>query len=543
MRSENKTTLPLLALIAVLLCFGPQKCAAQDTPVVIDNADLWSHYIRPVKMIHSQGAGGSVILDVIVSAGGMVESAHAIDGPKEFFSQAEQVERNRQFKPFEQDGVAVRARIKDWVQIVPAEEWAARVPFPEPKDLRSLRISLKRTLCFGSCPAYSVEIDGTGNVTYRGEENVLITAEHHATISRQAVSILLQAFRDADYFSLRDGYTQRVTDNPTYTTSIQFDGHKKSVVDYVGSGVGMPDVVTELEDKIDEIAETGKWLHETGGTWPSLLAEHWNFRAYSEPNLALFASVVKRGSEELIQSFLAAGAPTLATSKDGDSPLENASARGNLDLVRRMLGDQAHVSARVLARSLRAAAHSGNVDLMEFLISKGADVNGRNSGNARDTVLIGAALSCKKEAVEEILRYRPDVNARDFNGNSALARFLESCPSTADIDDIVELLASAGANVNLKNDQGRTPLFSACWNDRAVPLLVQAGADLNARDDNEQTALMHCVRAEFAKAMIAAGANLSARDRDGHTAAEEAREMGITDKAEVLDAAMKGAKQ
>lgn len=543
MGSEYKTTAPLLALIAAFLCFGTQKCAAQETPVAIENADLWSHYIRPVKMIHSQGTGGSVILDVIVSAGGMVESANAIDGPKKFFSQAEQVEHDRQFKPFEQDGVAVRARIKDWVQIVPPEQWAAKMPFPEPKNLNTLRMSLKRSLCFGPCPAYFVEIDGSGNVVYRGEENVLITGEHHATISRQAVSILLQAFRDADYFSLKDGYAQSVTDSPPYTTSIQFDGHKKSVVDYVGSGVGMPDVVTELEDKIDELADTGKWLHETSETWPSLLSEHWNFRADTEQNLALFAGVVKWGSEELIQSFIAAGAPTLATSNKGDSPLENASARGNLDLVRRMLGNQAHVSMRVLFHSLRAAAQSGNVDLMELLISKGADVNGSNSGNDRDTVLIGAVLSCKKEAVEEILRYHPDVNARDFNGNSALARFLESCPSSADIDGIFELLASAGASVNLKNDQGQTPLFAACWNDRAVPLLAQAGADLNARNDNGQTALMNCVRAEFAKAMIAAGANLSARDRDGHTAAEEARDMGIIDKADVLDAAMKVAKQ
>ena len=97
---------------------------------------------------------------------------------------------------------------------------------------------------------------------------------------------------------------------------------------------------------------------------------------------------------------------------------------------------------------------------------------------------------------------------RDSNGNSALSRFLESCPPSADIGGIFELLVSARADVNLKNAQGETPIFSACWNDRAVTLLAQAGADLNARDEIGQTALRHCfVHPEFVKAMIAQGAD------------------------------------
>ena len=199
--------------------------------------------------------------------------------------------------------------------------------------------------------------------------------------------------------------------------------------------------------------------------------------------------------------------------KDGASPLVNAAEKGNLDLVRRMVNTQAQLPSQVLFRSLRAAAHSGNVDLMEFLISKGADVNGiSDNPNDRDTVLIGAASRCKKEAVEETLRYHPLVNAQDFNGDSALSRFLGSCaPGSADVEGIFELLIAAGANVNLKN----------------------------AKDKSGRNALMHCVAPEFAKAMIAAGADLNARDREGHTAAEAARDMGNTGLADVLEAAMR----
>jgi ankyrin repeat protein len=540
-------TTPLILPLFVPLFLATSNSAAQQAPVAIEHVDLWGHYIRPLRMIHSQDTearrfGATVVLEVIVSIGGNVESAHAIDGPKKFFSEAEAIERDRQFKPFEQDGIAVRAVIKDWVQIVPLEEWSkTRVPFPEIKDLNTLRMSLTRTSCYGTCPAYSVEVRGNGEVIYRGERSVLITGEHHDRISRQEVIKLLEAFHNADYFSLKDGYSQFVTDVPTYTTAIEFDGRKKSVGDYVGAGAGMPDIVAELEDKIDELAGTEKWLNETSKTWPALVAEHWNFRADTDENRTLFASVAERGSGELVQRFIAAGSPALAMDKDGASPLVNAAEKGNLDLVRRMVNTQAQLPSQVLFRSLRAAAHSGNVDLMEFLISKGADVNGiSDNPNDRDTVLIGAASRCKKEAVEETLRYHPLVNAQDFNGDSALSRFLGSCaPGSADVEGIFELLIAAGANVNLKNDQGQTPIFSACFNESAVGLLAQAGADLNAKDKSGRNALMHCVAPEFAKAMIAAGADLNARDREGHTAAEAARDMGNTGLADVLEAAMR----
>jgi ankyrin repeat protein len=539
----------MLAFLA-LTCFIGANSNAQEQTVKIEKADPWNHYLGSPKMIHSPDAearkfGAQVVLDVVVSAGGDVESAHAVDGPKQFFLAAESIERDRQFRPFEQDGIPVRALIQDRVGIVPPEQWADKgIPFPEIKSFDTLRMSLSRTGCFGTCPSYSVEIHGNGDVIYHGNGCVLIMGEHHASIPRGAVTNLLQAFRNTDYFSLRDSYTQPVTDNPTYTTSIEFDGHKKSVTDYVGAGAGMPDVVTELEEKIDELAGTDKWIGETSETWPALKAEHWNFRTDTEDNRALFANVVARGSSELVEDFIGAGAPALTANKGGQSAVVNAAEKGNLDLVRRMVGRRAQLSSQLLFHSLRAAAHSGNVDLIEFLISKGADVNGTSAKeNDKETVLIGAASRCHKDAVQDVLRYHPNIDAKDYNGNSALSRFLSSCSQTPDLDGIFELLVSAGANVNSKDNAGRTPLFDSCWNGHAVALLAEAGADLNVKDDSGSTALMHCVNADFAKAMIAAGADLFAKDEAGHTAAQAAREMGINDKAKLLERAMKSSAQ
>ena len=55
-------------------------------------------------------------------------------------------------------------------------------------------------------------------------------------------------------------YVASVTDNPTYVLSISIDGHEKQVKDYVGSWVGMPAVITELEDDVDAFARTDRWI-------------------------------------------------------------------------------------------------------------------------------------------------------------------------------------------------------------------------------------------------------------------------------------------
>ncbi|HWA88399.1 MAG TPA: DUF6438 domain-containing protein [Rhizomicrobium sp.] len=140
---------------------------------------------------------------------------------------------------------------------------SARPPgssFPPVKDWSSLRIRLERDVCLGACPSYTVEIAGDGSVVYRGRACVAEKGERRATISAAAVKDLVAKFRSVDYFTLRDEYRAGVTDNPTYTTAITFDGKRKQVVDYVGASAGMPHKVTALEDAIDAAAGTKRWV-------------------------------------------------------------------------------------------------------------------------------------------------------------------------------------------------------------------------------------------------------------------------------------------
>ena len=131
---------------------------------------------------------------------------------------------------------------------------------PELRDWATVRIKLTRTACYGYCPAYTVEIAGDGSVTYEGERFVAVEGVQRTTIPVQRVRELVAKFREANFFWLHDRYEAKITDNPMFIVSLTYDGHTKTVRDYVGREVGMPAVVTELEDAIDEAAGSYQWV-------------------------------------------------------------------------------------------------------------------------------------------------------------------------------------------------------------------------------------------------------------------------------------------
>jgi ankyrin repeat protein len=82
---------------------------------------------------------------------------------------------------------------------------------------------------------------------------------------------------------------------------------------------------------------------------------------------------------------------------------------------------------------------------------------------------------------------------------------------------IVERLISAGVDVNVAAQDGRTPLHWAAGFDvpAAIPLLLRAGANVHARDAEGNTPLF-VAGPDAASMLIAAGADVHARNREGN---------------------------
>lgn len=133
-------------------------------------------------------------------------------------------------------------------------------------------ITLSRTVCYGTCPDYTVTILADGTVTFEGRRFVKTVGTVKSSISQEKVQELIAAFEKVNYFSLKDRYAteedgcpERWTDNPSAITSIKIDGKTKAITHYHGCQDSKgkfiyPKELTELERRIDEIVGTGQWI-------------------------------------------------------------------------------------------------------------------------------------------------------------------------------------------------------------------------------------------------------------------------------------------
>jgi hypothetical protein len=214
----------------------------------------------PVKDFHS--GDDQIGLVLIVSSSGDVVSATANGdaNTRSYWPTVKEEVLSWKFDPFLVDGRPVTAKVEEYVDLVPPERLpTTRVTPPVIRPNSHVTISLKRSMCYGQCPAYSVTVSAKG-VVFDGEKYVAIPGKHTASVDPIAVRALAARFIAADFYSMEPNYHASVTDNAGYRLSISIDGHKKQVDDYVGQRVGMPAVIKDLEDAVDELAGTKRWI-------------------------------------------------------------------------------------------------------------------------------------------------------------------------------------------------------------------------------------------------------------------------------------------
>lgn len=349
----------------------------------------------------------------------------------------------------------------------PPQQSAAKAPFPDIRRWNSLKITLSRGLCLGSCPAYTVEVDGDGAVTFDGQDFVAVPGRHRTRIAQDAVHGLFDAFRNADFFGLMDNYRAAITDLPTFSVGIAFDGVRKQVQDHVGEKAGMPTEAIALENEIDRVAGTEKWIAGNADTLPALQAEGWDLQSHYDKNLRLLSPTANFYEGRLIAQWLGAGVP--ADSGYGCRALTMAVAHH--DLATAQLLVTAHAPFVVEAGKDRSglacdalgdAVERGDVDGAAWLLGRGADVDQHDRSGTTLLMRAGESTGIYKL----LLSHGANINARNASGQTALMR-------AGAWPEMVRLLLDAGANPDLKDGQGKTALdyFSS------GPLAAQVLAD------------------------------------------------------------------
>jgi hypothetical protein len=316
----------------------------------------------------------------------------------------------------------------------------------------TVRIVLERSGCFGTCPSYGVELRGSGDVLFEGDGFVTFAGAHRTRVSPEVVECLLQDFRAADFWSLDPEYVAHVTDLPTYKISLTIGGQTKVLTDYAGQSVGMPAVITALEEAIDQAASTGTWLEGNDKTIPALEAEHFDFGGRDAADL--LATAAQEAPDAVVLALLNHGAPLDGLTRDED------------------------MGPRMSA--VEAAAMNGRLELVRRLIAAGAFSKG---GKALISATLRASVGSQRaDVVAEILKYHPDVNSTDKHGDTALALvFTGAHPRASDKNApdenaaIIRLLGKAGANPNLPNSEQQS-LLELAYSKEEKDALIAIGA-------------------------------------------------------------------
>ncbi|MBA0566753.1 hypothetical protein Golob_011539 [Gossypium lobatum] len=142
---------------------------------------------------------------------------------------------------------------------------------------------------------------------------------------------------------------------------------------------------------------------------------------------------------------------------------------------------------------IHSAASIGNLEIMEILLSKGANVNVKNDGG-RTALHYAASKGWLKIAELLISHGCTPLHRAASTGKSALC----------------ELLIEEGAEVDATDRAGQTPLMSAviCQNKEAALLLIRHGADVDIEDKEGYTVLglasndFRSILIDAAKAML-----------------------------------------
>lgn len=88
----------------------------------------------------------------------------------------------------------------------------------------SARLILERSMCYGYCPDYTVEVHGDGQAIYEGRDFVRVRGKRTGRIPQAQVDALFAEAACAHPEGWKSNYTYPVTDNPSATVTVDLAG-------------------------------------------------------------------------------------------------------------------------------------------------------------------------------------------------------------------------------------------------------------------------------------------------------------------------------
>lgn len=261
---------------------------------------------------------------------------------------------------------------------------------------------------------------------------------------------------------------------------------------------------------------------------------------------------VDRKNPAAVTVLLKHGAAQGIVDVEKDTPIVKCIRKGYLNILKSFVQMNADLqcTGHYPASLLHLALHCGHADMVDVLLSGGADVNEKN--NEGFTPIQVAVVKKHSDIVKVLTKNGADIFVKDFRKANLLHLAVKSQSL-----DLVQTLISFGLNLNARDVEGSTPLHlalhqkieeislylinnsedlevsdidgytplhltakSALLTEKILSLLLQKVTRIDLRTFNGDTAL-HCAamagNLKAAELLIRNGAAVLAINRDGYT--------------------------
>jgi len=173
-------------------------------------------------------------------------------------------------------------------------------------------------------------------------------------------------------------------------------------------------------------------------------------------------------------------------------PLHFACLSGNVEIVKYLLEKGAQLNVPDYSNEIKylhLACKSGNIELIEYLLNSGLDINQQIFLGY--TPLFYAVENNKKDAVEYLIKKNADINAKvKFWYYKTINRTVLHIACDKGYYDIVKLLLDNNINL-ITEEEEANPLHYACQagNVEIVKLLLERGFDINQKTNSSSNHL------------------------------------------------------
>jgi hypothetical protein len=116
--------------------------------------------------------------------------------------------------------------------------------------------ALYRGACLGRCPEYQVEVYPDGEVIFRGKRNVATVGEARGRLSEEQLAQLARLFELANFGAFEGRYENLDTSD----LPLVIVAYRGRLVRHAHGDSGAPVELTRLEDALDELLGTSRWV-------------------------------------------------------------------------------------------------------------------------------------------------------------------------------------------------------------------------------------------------------------------------------------------